>query len=98
MCDLALMCLIEGQANLPGPEVWLIIRRNLDDPTVVKFYFCNALAGTPLIEFMHLSGMRWPIETIFEEDKGEISLDHYKTRSWLGWHYQMLLVDLPIIS
>ena len=38
--------------------------------------------------------MRWPIEIIFEEDKGEIGLDHYETRSWLGWHHHMLLVAL----
>ena len=35
--------------------------------------------------------MRWPIETIFEEGKGEVGFDHYETRSWLGWHHHMLL-------
>lgn len=94
VCDFACLRLIESRANLPGPEVWLIIRRNLDDPSVIKFYFSNAPAETPLIEFVRLSGMRWPIETIFEEDKGEIGLDHYETRSWLGWHHHMLLVAL----
>jgi SRSO17 transposase len=94
VCDFAFLRLIESRANLPGPEVWLIIRRNLDDPTVVKFYFSNAPAEIPLIEFVRISGMRWPIETIFEENKGEIGLDHYETRSWLGWHHHMLLVAL----
>lgn len=94
VCDFAFLRLTESRANLPGPEVWLIIRRNLDDPAVVKFYFSNAPAETPLIEFVRISGMRWPIETIFEEDKGEIGLDHYETRSWLGWHHHMLLVAL----
>lgn len=94
VCDFAFLRLIESRANLPGPEVWLIIRRNLDDPTVVKFYFSNAPAETPLTEFVRISGMRWPIETLFEENKGEIGLDHYETRSWLGWHHHMLLVAL----
>jgi len=94
VCAFAFLRLIESRANLPGPEVWLIVRRNLDDPTVVKFYFSNAPAETPLIEFVRISGMRWPIEMIFEEDKGEIGLDHYETRSWLGWHHHMLLVAL----
>jgi SRSO17 transposase len=65
ICDFAFLRLIESRANLPGPEVWLIIRRNLDDPSVVKFYFSNAPAETPLIEFVRISCMRWPIETIF---------------------------------
>jgi SRSO17 transposase len=94
VCNFAFLRLIESRANLPGSEVWLIIRRNLDDPTVVKFYFSNAPVETPLIEFVRISGMRWPIETIFEEDKGVIGLDHYETRSWLGWHHHMLLVAL----
>lgn len=93
-CDFAFLRIIESRHNLPGPEVWLILRRNLDDPTEIKFYFSNAPANTPLIEFVRLSGMRWPIETIFEEAKGEVGLDHYEMRSWLGWHHHMLLVSL----
>ncbi len=50
----------------------------------VKFYFSNPPAKTPLTEFVRISGMRWPIETIFEENKGEIGLDHYETRGWAG--------------
>ena len=94
VCSFAFLRLIKSRANLPGPEVWLIIRRNLDDPSVIKFYFSNAPVETPLTEFVRISGMRWPIEIIFEEDKGEIGLDQYETRSWLGWHHHMLLVAL----
>jgi SRSO17 transposase len=94
VCDFAFLRIIESRGNLPGPEVWLIIRRNLDDPTEVKFYFSNAPADTPLIEFVRISGMRWPIEIIFEEAKGEVGFDHYEMRSWLGWHHHMLLVAL----
>ena len=94
VCDFAFLRIIEARANLPGPEVWLIIRRNLDGPTEIKFYFSNAPDDTPLIEFVRISGMRWPIETIFEEAKGEVGFDHYEMRSWIGWHHHMLLVAL----
>jgi SRSO17 transposase len=94
VCDFAFLRLIESRKNLPGPEVWLIIRRNLEDPSITKFYFSNAPASTPVIEFVRISGMRWPIETIFEEAKGEVGFDHYEMRSWLGWHHHMLLVSL----
>jgi hypothetical protein len=79
---------------LPGPDLWLIIRQNLDDPTELKFYFSNAPLDTPIADFIRLSGMRWPIETIFEEAKGEVGFDHYEMRSWLGWHHHMLFVTL----
>ena len=94
VCDFAFWRVTESRANLPAKELWLIIRRNLDDPSVIKYYFSNAPADTPLIEFVRISAMRWPIETIFEEAKGEVGFDHYEMRSWVGWHHHMLLVSL----
>jgi SRSO17 transposase len=93
-CEFAFLRIIESRGNLPVTELWLIIRRNLEDPSIIKYYFSNAPAQTPLHEFVRISGMRWPIETIFEEAKGEVGLDHYEMRSWLGWHHHMLLVAL----
>jgi SRSO17 transposase len=94
ICDFAFLRLLESRAGLPGPELWLVIRRNLDDPSQLKFYFSNASADVPLHNLIRLSGMRWPVEIIFEEGKGELGFDHYETRSWLGWHHHMLLVAL----
>ena len=94
VCDFAFLRVVEARNNLPGPELWLVIRRNIDDPSLIKFYFSNAPANTPLTEFVRLSGLRWPIETVFKESKGEVGFDHYETRSWLGWHHHMTLVAL----
>lgn len=94
VCEFAFLQVVECRAGLPGPELWLVIRRNLDNPTELKFYFSNAPADTPLLELVRLSGLRWPIEIIFEESKGELGFDHYETRSWLGWHHHMWLVSL----
>jgi SRSO17 transposase len=91
VCDFAFLRVIEAREGLPGPEVWLVIRRNVDDPTVVKFYFSNAPRDVPLLDLVRLAGMRWPIESMFEEGKGEVGFDQYETRSWLGWHHHMLL-------
>lgn len=93
-CEFAFLRVIESRANLPAAELWLILRRNLDDPSAIKYYFSNAPATTPLSEFVRVSGMRWPIETIFEESKSEVGFDHYEMRSWVGWHHHMLLVAL----
>jgi hypothetical protein len=85
---------VESRDGLPGPELWLVIRRNVDNPAELKFYFSNAPADTSLLELVRLSGLRWPIEMIFEEGKGELGFDHYETRSWLGWHHHLVLVSL----
>lgn len=91
VCDFAYLRITEARAGLPGPELWLVLRRNVADPTQVKYYLSNAPADLPVAQLVRLSGMRWPIETIFEESKGEIGFDHYETRSWPGWHHHMLL-------
>ena len=93
-CEFAFLRVTESRGNLPAGQLWLILRRNLDDPAVIKYYFSNAPAHTPLSEFVRISGMRWPIEIIFEEAKGEVGFDHYEMRSWLGWHHHMLLASL----
>ena len=36
-CDFAFVRVNEARAGLPGPRVWLILRRNVDDPSVVKY-------------------------------------------------------------
>ena len=94
VCDFAFLRVVESRGGLPGPDLWLIIRRNVDNPAELKFYFSNAPADVPLLELVRLSGLRWPIEIIFEESKGELGFDHYETRSWLGWHHHILLVSL----
>lgn len=94
VCEFAFLRVIESRDGLPGPEVWLVIRRNVDNPAELKFYFSNAPADISLLELVRLSGMRWPVEIIFEEGKGEIGFDHYETRSGLGWHHHLLLVSL----
>ena len=94
VCDFAFLRVVEARDGLPGPDLWLVIRRHLDDPSLVRFYFSNAPATTPLTQFVRLSGLRWPIETIFEESKDQLGLDHYETRSFLGWHHHMALVAL----
>jgi SRSO17 transposase len=94
ICDFAFLRVTESRGGLPAAELWLIIRRNLDDPSEIKYFFSNAPISTPLNEFVRISGMRWPIETIFEESKGEVGMDHYEMRSWIGWHHHMLLVAL----
>ena len=91
VCDFAFLRVTEARSGLPGQEVWLVIRRNVDDPSEVKFYFSNAPSDIPLSDLVRVTGMRWPIESIFEEGKGEVGFDHYETRSWLGWHHHMLL-------
>ena len=82
--------------SLPGPDIWVVFRRSLNEPQELKAYLSNAPADTPLGELVRISGMRWPIETCFEEAKGSLGMADYQTRSWRGWHHHMTLVILAL--
>ena len=36
--------------------------------------------------------VRWKIELDYKQLKGELGLDHYEGRSWLGWYHHTALV------
>jgi SRSO17 transposase len=97
IADFLVLRAILPQDRLPGPEVWVVIRRKVSGETSEpewKFYVSNAPLETPLATFVRVSGMRWPIETCFAECKGELGMDHYELRFWRGWHHHMTLVIL----
>lgn len=83
----------ESREGLPGRACWLVLRRNLDG-TEPKAYLSNAPATTPLAELAAVGAQRWPIETAFQQAKGEAGLDEYEVRSWIGWHHHVALVLL----
>lgn len=79
--------------RMPGPEVWLVLRRKVSDGEL-KCYLSNGPKDTPLPQFARLSGMRWPIETCFEDGKQQLGMGDYQVRSWRGWHHHMTLCIL----
>lgn len=93
IADFTAMRIVAVRDGLPGPELWLVCRR---DPFTLetKYYLSNAPADTPLPTLVWLTGMRWPIESCFEEGKQELGLGDYQLRGWFGWHHHMTLVIL----
>ncbi len=88
--DFAFVRVTTVRDNLPGPRGWATFRRRLADPTEIKYFLSNAPADCATRELVRVTGLRWPIETAFEEGKGDVGLDHYEVRSWLGWHHHMI--------
>jgi SRSO17 transposase len=91
--DFALRRVVAVRDGLPGPAVWLVLRRN-PETSEPKTYLSNAPAATPSATLVRASGMRWPIERCFEEGKQHLGLGDYEVRSWRGWHHHLTLVIL----
>jgi SRSO17 transposase len=70
---------------------WVLLRRSCDDPEDLAFYLAFGPAGTPLEALARAAGRRWAIEEAFAQGKGEVGLDQYEVRSWVGWHRHMTL-------
>jgi SRSO17 transposase len=70
---------------------WLLVRRSLSDPTELTAYVVFAPHETTLATVVQVAGSRWTIEQCFEEAKGEVGLDQYEVRSWVGWYRHITL-------
>lgn len=93
VADLAAIRVTNVRHKLPSDEVWLVCRRHLTTGEI-HYFLSNAPSDTSLKTFARIAGLRWPIETCFEEGKQELGMGDYQLRSWTGWHHHMTLVIL----
>ncbi|MBK5218438.1 MAG: IS701 family transposase [Thermoleophilia bacterium] len=77
----------------PPPEEWLIAEwpEGAEGPT--DYWLSNLPADTEPERLARLARLRWKIELDYRQLKGELGLDHYEGRSWLGWHHHTALVS-----
>jgi hypothetical protein len=94
VAEFAFLRCVVVRAEMPGAEMWLVLRRSVDERRELKTYLSNAPATTPRTTLVVKSGMRWPVEAAIEESKGECGLDHYEVRGWVGWHHHTALTFL----
>ena len=79
-------------AEVPPREEWLIAEwpEGHDQPT--DYWISNLPADAEPERLARLARMRWKMELDYKQLKGELGLDHYEGRSWLGWHHHTALV------
>lgn len=94
VAEFAFRHVVAVRDELPGPDVWLVLRRSLQAEPELKTYLSNAPADVPSPELVRVAGMRWPVETAIEDGKDNLGMDEYMVRSWLGWHHHMTLCIL----
>jgi hypothetical protein len=80
----------------PGWERWLLVRRKLQDPDDLAYYLVFASSGTLLETLVAVAGRRWTIEESLELAKGEVGLDQYEVRHWVGWYRHITLAMLAL--
>lgn len=78
--------------RLAPREEWLIIERpkGADQPS--DYWLANLPADTAHERLARLARLRWMIELDYRQLKGELGLDHYEGRSYLGFHHHCAIV------
>jgi SRSO17 transposase len=79
-----------------GRRERLVVIRNGDREPRCWYTLSNAAAENPLARVVEAHGRRHGVEELFGVGKGEVGLDHYEVRSWVGWHHHMTLSLLAL--
>jgi len=76
----------------PHRQEWLIIEWPDGTETPSDYWLSNLGEDEPRERLARLARLRWTIELDYRQLKGELGLDHYEGRSYLGFHHHCALV------
>jgi SRSO17 transposase len=80
-----------GFATEPREE-WLICEWPEGEQAPTDYWLANLPHNEEPERLSRLARLRWKIELDYKQLKGELGLDDYEGRSWLGWHHHTALV------
>jgi SRSO17 transposase len=78
--------------NQAPREEWLIIEWPTGRDAPSDYWISNLPPDTKPERLARLARLRWMIELDYRQLKGELGLDHYEGRSYLGWYHHTALV------
>lgn len=82
---------IDRDRHAPREE-WLIIEWPEGHEQPSDYWISNLPADTSPERLARLARLRWMIELDYRQLKGELGLDHYEGRSYLGFHHHCAIV------
>jgi SRSO17 transposase len=81
----------KDDSGLPGEPLHLLVARNVLNPEEIKFFVSNAAPQTSVGPMLLAAFSRWRVERCFEDHKGEVGMDHYEGRRYLGLKRHLIL-------
>lgn len=70
-------------------ELWLLIEWPKAEAEPTKFFFSNRPTTEPIAKLVLLAKCRNWIERDYQDLKGELGLDHFEGRSYVGWQHHV---------
>ena len=83
---------VKDERGLSESKPWhLVVAHNVEHPEEIKYFVSNAPVETSVEVLLLVAFSRWRVERCFEDQKGEIGLDHFEGRKWLGLQRHLAL-------
>ncbi len=82
---------LKGEKGVATEPYHLIVARNVLEPEIIKYFVSNAPLKTSIQTMLIVAFSRWRVERCFEDEKGEIGMDHYEGRLYLGLKRHLIL-------
>jgi SRSO17 transposase len=87
---------IKDERGLPeGPYHLLVCYHPFTSE--IKYFLSNAPADAPVKKLLRVAFGRWCIERCFEDSKGEVGLDHWEGRRWIGLKRHLILTTVSYL-
>ena len=83
---------VDRDDGLRREPQWLLVEWPKGELGPTKFVLCTMPASTSCKQMVRTFKSRWRIERSYEDLKGELGLDHYEGRSFIGWHHHVSVV------
>jgi SRSO17 transposase len=83
---------IDRNDGQPRDPQWLLIEWPEGESAPTKFVLSTMPMKTSCKQLVRTFKSRWRIERSYEDLKGELGLDHYEGRSFIGWHHHVSVV------
>lgn len=91
------MITMKNEDDLPGQRLHLIVAQNVLDPNEIKFFVSNAPADTSVQTLLLVAFSRWRVERCFEDQKGEVGLDKWEGRKYIGLKRHLILTSISYL-
>ncbi len=83
---------VKDEHGLPADQRYhLLVARNVLQPDETKYFVSNAPEDADVQTLLLVAFSRWRIERCFEDQKGEVGLDHYEGRRYPGLKRHLIL-------
>ena len=73
---------LKDAEGLPTRAHLLIVARNVQNPSEIKYFVSNAPVATPLTTVLTVAFARWHVERCFEDQKTELGMGHFEVRNY----------------